>query len=131
MMTKFDFETVLAGCLALACLSFTPIAQSRNRPEPPKTAVASMDTRSSFAISVENHLRERGTDARVELDGDSRDVLLVNWTGVQRKDIFVFVSSGPAAEAQQLGFTKIIVTDAKQRWDYDVTRESMVWTPAL
>jgi hypothetical protein len=130
MMTKFDFETVLAACLALACLAFTPIAQSKNPQVVSQNAGGSMESRSFFAIGMENQLRKQGDDARVQLDGDRRDVLLVRWAGVHRNDIFAFVSSHQATEARQLGFTRILVTDGRQRWDYDVTRESMVWSPA-
>lgn len=131
MMTKFDLETILAACLALACLAFTPIVQSKNNQPRSGNPVASMDNRSSFAIGVEDQLRKRGEDARVQLDGDRRDVLLVSWTGVRRNDIFAFVSSHPATEARQLGFARIVLTDGHQRWDYDVMRSSMVWSPAL
>jgi hypothetical protein len=128
-MTKSNLAT-LGGCLVLASLAFVSVAQSQNYSSLINAAV-SIDSRSAFATGMENQLRQRGVDARVQLDGDARDVLHVEWTTVRRGDIFYFVNSSVAENAQQLGFTTVVFTDGQQRWDYDVARESMVWSPAL
>lgn len=129
-MTKSNLAT-LGGCLVLASLAFVAVAQSRSYSSLLSSAVASIDSRSAFATGMENQLRQLGVDARVELDGDSRDVLHVEWTSVRRSDIFSFVNSNFVAQARQMGFTTFVFTDGQQRWDYDVARESMIWTPAL
>lgn len=92
--------------------------------------MASMETRSNFATTLENQLRQRGADARIQLDGDRRDVLRVEWQGVRRSDIYAFVNSVSVQEAKQLGFSTIVFTNGNLRWDYDLARESMVWSPA-
>jgi len=33
-----------------------------------------------------------------------------------------------ADNAKAMGFSSIEIIDGLQRWDYDLTRESMVWT---
>jgi hypothetical protein len=92
------------------------------------SADASMDSRSVYATDVENQLRGRGIDARVQLAGDSRDVLQVEWASVRQSAIYSFVNSNVADNAKTMGFSSIEITDGLQRWDYDLTRESMVWT---
>ncbi len=132
-MTKSSFRTLMGSCLALSTLAFTPIAQSQKTASPQVQrpgAVASMETRSDFATSLENQLRQRGADARVQLDGDRRDVLRVDWHGVRRSDIYAFVNSLSAQEAKHLGFSTTVFTNGNLRWDYDLARESMVWSPA-
>ena len=128
-MTKSNLAT-LGICLVMATLAIVSVAQSHNYSSLINTA-ASMDSRSAFATTIENQLRQRGVDARVQLDGDARDVLHVEWTTVRRGDIFYFVNSSVADNAQQMGFKTVVFTDGQQRWDYDVARESMVWSPAL
>jgi hypothetical protein len=128
-MTKSNLAT-LGGCLVLASLAFVSVAQSQNYSSLINAAV-SMDSRSAFAIGIENQLRQRGVDARVQLDGDARDVLHVEWTTVRRGDIFYFVNSSVSDNAKQMGFKTVVFTDGQQRWDYDVAGESMVWSPAL
>jgi hypothetical protein len=129
-MTKSNLAT-LGGCLVLASLAFVAVAQSHTYSNLLSSAVASIDSRSAFATGMENQLRQLGVDARVQLDGDARDVLRVEWTSVRRSDIFSFVNSSFVAQARQMGFTTFVFTDGQQRWDYDVARESMIWTPAL
>jgi len=92
------------------------------------SALASMDSRSAYATDMENQLRGRGVDARVQLAGDARDVLQVEWTSVRQSDIYSFVYSNVADHAKKMGFSSIEITDGLQRWDYDLARESMVWT---
>jgi len=130
-MIKSNLGTLTGSCLALA-LSFAPMAQSQSKaaPQPRGTALASMETRSNFATTLENQLRRRGADARIQLDGDRRDVLRVEWQGVRRSDIYAFVNSVSVQEAKQLGFSTIVFTNGNLRWDYDLARESMVWSPA-
>jgi hypothetical protein len=128
-MTKSNLTT-LGICLVMASLAIVSVAQSQNY-STLISAAASMDSRSAFATNMENQLRQRGIDARVQLDGDARDVLLVEWTTVRRGDIFYFVSSSVADNAKQIGFKTVVFTDGQQRWDYDVARESMVWSPSL
>ena len=128
-MMKSNLAT-LGGCLILASLAFVSMAQSQNRGARHSSAVASMDARSAFATGMENQLRQRGIDARVQLAGDARDVLHVEWTSVRRSDIFFFVNSTVVETAKQMGFATVVFTDGQHRWDYNVARESMVWSPA-
>lgn len=123
----------MGGCLVLATLSFAPVAQSQKSATPLAShgsAIASMETRSDFATSVENQLRQGGVDARVQLEGDRRDVLRVDWHGIRRSEIHDFVTSTTIEDAKLMGFSEIVITSGKQRWDYDLARESMVWSPA-
>jgi hypothetical protein len=129
MKMTSNFAT-LGGTLILASLAFVSVAQSQNRGMRHGSAVASTDTRSAFATGMENQLRQRGIDARVQLAGDTRDVLHVEWTNVHRSDIFSFVNSTVVESARQMGFATVVFTDGHQQWDYDVARESMVWSPA-
>jgi hypothetical protein len=130
-MIKSNLGTLTGSYLALA-LCFAPMAQSQSKaaPQPQRTALASMETRSNFATTLENQLRQRGADARIQLDGDRRDVLRVEWQGVRRSDIYAFVNSVSVQEAKQLGFSTIVFTNGNLRWNYDLARESMVWGPA-
>lgn len=120
----------LGGCFLLATLALVSVAQSQSRSWLMSSAVASMDSRSAYATDIENQLRGRGIDARVQLAGDSRDVLQVEWTNVRQSDIYSFVNSNIADNAKEMGFLSIEIIDGLQRWDYDLARESMVWTPA-
>jgi hypothetical protein len=89
-----------------------------------------MQTRSDFASRIENQLRQDGVDARVQLDGDSRDVLRVESQQLGRRDVYSFVSSISAKQARQIGFSAIVFSNAKQQWDYNLAREAMTWSPA-
>jgi hypothetical protein len=132
-MIKSNLGTLMGGCLVLATLSFAPVAQSQRNATPLVShggAIASMETRSDFATRVENGLRQGGVDARVQLEGDRRDVLRVDWQGIRRRDIHNFVASATIEDAKRMGFSGIVFANGKQRWDYDLTRESMVWSPA-
>jgi hypothetical protein len=130
-MTTSNFAILLGGCLALTASSFAPIAQSQSSaPSVYRSAEASMLTRSDFATAIENQLRQRGTDARVQLDGDARDLLRIESQQFGRKDVHSFVDSTSAQQARQIGFSAIIFSNNKQRWDYDLARESMIWSPA-
>jgi hypothetical protein len=131
-MIKPNLGTLMGGGLTLA-LFVAPLAQSQSNPTPQamhRSAVASMETRSHFATSVENQLRQRGFDAHVQLGGDRRDVLRVDWQGIRRRDIHSLVTSITVQDARQMGFTAIVFTNGTQQWDYDLARESMVWSPA-
>lgn len=131
-MTTSHFGTLLGGCLALAALSFAPIAQSQsNAPRRVHlNAVASMQTRSDFAGRIENQLRQHGMDAQVQLDGDGRDLLRIESQQLGRSAVYSFVNSVSAQQARQIGFTAVIFSNGKQQWDYDLARESMIWSPA-
>jgi len=89
-----------------------------------------MQTRSDFASRIENQLRQDGVDARVQLDGDSRDLLRVEWQQLGRRDVYSFVNSISAQQARQIGFSVIVFSNGKQQWNYDLARESMIWSPA-
>jgi hypothetical protein len=128
-MNKPNLEALMGGCLVLATLFLAPVARSQNAPLR-GSVVASMETRSDFATSLESQLRQRGVDARVQLEGDRRDVLRVDWQGIHRSDIRSLVFSVTMQDAQLMGFSAIVFTSGKQRWDYDLARESMVWRPA-
>ena len=122
----------MGSCLALSAFA-APIAQSQNKATPQAQrpgAVATMETRSGFATSIENQLRQGGADARVQLDGDRRDVLRVEWQGARRSDIYQFVNSSAAQAARQMGFSSFVFTTGNLRWDYKLATESMVWSPA-
>lgn len=118
----------LGGCCLLATLALVSVAQSQSHSWLMSSALASMDSRSAYATDMENQLRGRGVDARVQLAGDARDVLQVEWTSVRQSDIYSFVYSNVADHAKKMGFSSIEITDGLQRWDYDLARESMVWT---
>jgi len=89
-----------------------------------------MQTRSDFASRIESQLRQNGVDARVQLDGDSRDLLRVEWQQLGRRDVYSFVNSISAQQARQIGFSVIVFSNGKQQWNYDLARESMIWSPA-
>jgi hypothetical protein len=126
-LSKNNLAT-LGGCLLLATLALVSVAQSQSHAWLMSSAVASMDSRSAYATDIENQLRQRGVDARVQLAGDARDVLQVEWTSARHSDIYSFVNSSVAENARQMGFGSIEILDGLQRWDYDLTRESMVWS---
>jgi hypothetical protein len=117
-----------AGCgLALAILCSLvslgqPVALAQSH-----ALKHTMEARSAFATGMEGQLRQRGIDARVQLEGDQRDVLHVEWQTVSRRDIYAFVNSTAVREAADRGFRTIAFTNGEQRWDYDLARNSMVW----
>jgi hypothetical protein len=88
-----------------------------------------MQTRSDFASRIENQLRQHGMDARVQLDGDSRDLLRIESRQLGRSDVYSFVNSMSGRQARQIGFSAIIFSNDKQHWDYDLARESMISSP--
>jgi hypothetical protein len=120
----------LGGCLLLATLALVSVAQSQSHAWLMSSAMASMDSRSAYATDIENQLRGRGVDAHVQLAGDARDVLQVEWTSVRHSDVYSLVNSNVADNAKQMGFSSIEIIDGLQRWDYDLARESMIWTTA-
>jgi hypothetical protein len=126
-LSKNNLAT-LGGCLLLATLALVSVAQSQSHAWLMSSAMASMDSRSAYATDIENQLRQRGVDARVQLAGDARDVLQVEWTSARHTDIYSFVNSSVTDNARQMGFGSIEILDGLQRWDYDLTRESMVWS---
>lgn len=89
-----------------------------------------MESRSGFATILEGQLRQQGADARVQLDGDRRDDLRIEWQGVRRSDIYSFVSSSAAQDARRMGFASVTFSNGTRRWDYNLSRESMVVSPA-
>jgi hypothetical protein len=130
---KWNARTWMGSCLALAALSFAPVAQSQSKATPVTShsnSAASMEIRSAFATATESQLRQRGIDARLQLQGDRRDVLQVEWHGIHRSDIYNFVTSSAIQDARQMGFSGIVFTNGKQQWEYDLAKESMIWSPA-
>jgi hypothetical protein len=89
----------------------------------------SMEARSAFATSIETQMRQGGIDAQVQLEGDQRDQLRVQWNGVNSRNIYAFVTSNSVRNTVGvIGFKTIVFTHGTQRWEYDVARESMVWS---
>lgn len=128
---KSRSETLALGCAILALLPLS-FAQTATFAQPARLSVRpSMEARSAFASRLENQLRQRGFDAKVQLDGDERDRLNIEWPGVSRSALYEFVNS-PAVHRtmQPIGFRTIQITSGRQQWDYDVLRESMVWNPS-
>jgi hypothetical protein len=90
-----------------------------------------MEACSAFATGIENQLRQAGMDARVQLDGDQRDVVRIDWQKASRRDLNAFFTSATTNhQAERAGLRTIVVTSGAQRWDYDVARQSLVWSPA-
>lgn len=131
-INKSNSRILLAGCLALTVLSVTAMTWSQSSASATvhPAAAASMQTRSDFASRIENQLRLDGADARVQLDGDSRDCLHVEWAQLGRRDVYSFVNSLSARQAKQLGFSAFVFSNGKQQWNYDLAKESMIWSPA-
>jgi hypothetical protein len=131
MKIKSNSGTLLGGCLVLTVLSFTPITWSQsNVPGTARpTAVASMQNRSDLASRIESQLRQGGVDVRVQLDGDSRDSLRIEGQQLGRRDVYSFVNSLSVRQAKQIGFSAIVFSNGKQQWNYDLARESMIWSP--
>ena len=132
-MMKTNFRILVGTGLALCTFAFAPIARSQSKVSTPSqrpAAVASMESRSGFATNLETQLRQQGAEARVQLDGDRRDDLHVEWQGVRRSDIYSFVNSSAAQDAHRMGFASFTFSNGHQRWDYDLSRESMVVSQA-
>ena len=134
-LIKSNLRTSAGSCLALANLlliaSLGQPALAQSQAAVTVQAKTTMETRSAFATRIETELRQRGIDARVQLDGDQRDVLRIEWQGVSRRDIYGFVNSSTVRNtAQPIGFRSVVFANGAQRWDYDLARESMVWNPS-
>jgi hypothetical protein len=134
-LIKSNFGT-LAGCLlAVVAMFFTAsLGTSAAAAQAPAAGTRqvgpTMETRSAFATRFENQLRRRGIDAHVQLAGDERDVLRVEWQTIRRNDIFAFVNSSLVrSAAPSIGFKSIVFSNGEQQWDYDMARESMVLHP--
>jgi hypothetical protein len=128
-MTKSHLRTLMGSCLVLSALAFAPIARSQSNlssQAQPSARVASMETRSAFATSLETQLRQQGADARIQLDGDRREVLHIEWQNLHRSNIYSLVTSSAAQQALHMGFTSFVFSSGNQRWEYDLTRESMI-----
>ncbi|HWX92003.1 MAG TPA: hypothetical protein VNY29_05165 [Terriglobales bacterium] len=127
---KANFETLAACLLAVAAVFFAvSFGPSTALAQAPATAVPTMETRSAFATAFENQLRQRGIVAYVQLDGDERDVLRVEWQTISRHDIYGLVNSGLMRNAAPaMGFRTMVFTNGEQRWEYDLARESMVFS---
>jgi hypothetical protein len=116
----------VATLLTLASLN-QPVAIAQSRAALVKPT---MEVRSALATGIEDQLRQGGVDARVQLDGDQRDVLRIDWQGVKRQQIFAFVTSSTMRDTiQPAGFKAIVFASDQQQWEYNLARESMVWTP--
>ena len=130
MTIKKPLGTVMACSLALAAFSLSPALQSQTtRSSHVPHVAASPDARSSFATALERQMRSQGTDVRVQLEGDARDTLRIEWPTVHRSDIYRFVTSPAAHRAAHMGFSSVLFTNGSHRWEYNLTRESMVSSP--
>jgi hypothetical protein len=127
---KASFGTLAACLLAVAAVFVgVSLGPSSVMAQAPAAVVPTMETRSAFATAFENQLRHRGVDAYVQLDGDERDVLRVEWQSISRHDIYGFVNSGLMRNtAPAMGFKTVVFTNGEQRWEYDLARESMVFS---
>jgi hypothetical protein len=123
MTNKQLLRTVLAGFLAVVFFSFTPALHSQS------AHAVSPNVRSHFATTLEREMRAQGTDVRIQLDGDALDTLRVDWPAVHRSDIYRFVTSPAAQQAVRKGFSKVVFSNGSRRWEYDLTRESMISSP--
>jgi hypothetical protein len=133
--TQLNLRTSASRYLALAMLLvLTSLGQpflAHSQAGTASLVKPTVEARSAFATGIEQRLRQAGIDARVQLDGDQRDVLHVEWQGAGRRDIYALVNSAAVRSgAQPIGFRSIVFTSGAQRWDYDLARESMVWNPS-
>ena len=123
MTIRKSLRTVMACSLALGAFSLLPALQSQTKRS------ASPDARSSFATTLERQMRSKGTDVRVQLEGEALDTLRIEWPAVHRGDIYRFVTSPAAQRAVRMGFSSVLFTNGSQRWEYNLKRESMVSSP--
>jgi hypothetical protein len=130
MTMKKPFGTVMASSLVLAAFSLTPALQSQTAAIVPQNpVVASIDVRSDFATTLERQMRAKGVDAKVQLAGESLEILQVEWTAVHRSNIYSFVTSPAAGQALRMGFETVVFSNGSQRWEYNLRQESMISTP--
>jgi|GEM_PF-3320435 hypothetical protein len=130
-MTKNQFlGSVLAASLAVAVCSLTPALHSQTAPSS-RADVSSPDVRSTFATNLEGRMRAQGTDVSVQLDGEALDSLRIEWPTIHRSDIYRFVTSAAAEQARRMGFTSVVFTNGSRRWEYSLTRESMISSPEI
>jgi len=116
--------STFAALLLLSSMQPAALGQQSRR----AVAQPPMEARSAYATTVESQMRQSGIDARVQLDGDQRDTLNIQWTGVSRSAIYNFVSAATVHNVMQpLGFRSIVISSGQQQWSYDLARESMVW----
>jgi hypothetical protein len=99
---------------------------------PSTTAV---EARADFARDVQKQLTQRGIHARVSLEGTDRDLLRIEWRELNRPFIYDFVTSPSLrSDARPVGLKSVIFANGgglgDERFDYDVQRESMIWTPS-
>ena len=126
-LTSTKRSLQLAALLAVTSVGQPYLAHAQSRVE--LSAKPTMESRSTFATRVENQLRQSGIDACVQLDGDQRDVLHIEWQAVGRRNIRAFVDSAIVRkEARPMGFRTIVFVRGTEHWDYDLERESMVWS---
>ena len=97
-------------------------------------STSAVKARADFASNVQRQLSERGIDARVSLEGTDRDLLRIEWRELNRPFIYGFVTSPSlASDARPAGLKSVIFVNrggsGHERFDYDVQRESMIWTP--
>ena len=56
-------------------------------------------------------------------------MLRVEWQTISRHDIYGFVNSSLMRNtAPAMGFKTVVFTNGEQRWEYDLARESMVFS---
>jgi hypothetical protein len=132
--TQSNLRTFAGGSLALATAliiaSLGPSSLAQSQVARAGVPTPTMETRSAFATGVEDQLRRAGFDARVQLDGDQRDVLRIEWQGISRHDLYRFVTSSPLrGETQADGFRSVVFSSGAEQWDYNLANESMVWSP--
>jgi hypothetical protein len=119
----------LAVATVLTIASLVPSPSAHSQVATAGVPTPTMETRSAFATGVEDQLRRAGFDARVQLDGDQRDVLRIEWQGISRHDLHRFVTSSTLrGEALADGFRSVGFSSGAQRWDYNLATESMVWS---
>jgi len=130
-----NFCTIITASLGLtisiATSSLVPVSSARAQSAVAPFPIRSMEARSAFATGIENQLRRAGKDARVQLDGEQREILWIEWQKVSRRDLNTFFNSAIVdSQAELVGLRTIVVTSGAQRWDYDIARQSLVWSPS-
>jgi len=129
MKTTHSTLKTFFGLAVVFVLTANIIGQSASAQTGRKTS--SMDDRSAFATQLETQLRSAGNDVHLQLDGDQRDQLLVSSPTMSGRSVYAFVNSEAIhSQATGIGFRTVTLTNGAQRWDYDLNRESMVWTIA-
>jgi hypothetical protein len=131
MKPTHSTRTKLAGCgstlalmLMVASIGAPSAVAQSNFGKP------SMEARSAFATRIESELRAQGSDQRLQLAGDQRDVLEVKSPTMSPREVYAFVNSQVTKTGiKGLGFRMLAFSNGQRRWVYNLERESMVLTP--